>query len=78
MGTRILTSDEEKKYLNCSHKCMICGSEDISGGFIEINEAGAWQEVRCNDCGAVWNDTYTLTGVDLLDDGNERRMSNGQ
>lgn len=47
-------------------KCPACGSREIEGGSIEVDSTIAWQSVRCNDCGAGWNDTYALTGYSDL------------
>ena len=47
--------------------CPVCHSARFDGGFVEIDGATASQEIRCMNCGARWNDTYTLTGYTNLD-----------
>ncbi len=43
-------------------RCPFCGSEDIVGEGVEIDAAGATQEVSCSDCDKTWYDNYVLTG----------------
>ena len=50
-------------------RCLSCQSHDIEGGSVEIISGAAWQPVSCNSCGATWNDTYTLTGVEDFEAG---------
>jgi len=60
-----------KKYLDQSHRCLNCESEDIEGGSVEVDAGGATQDIACLDCGATWTDLYKLDyviNVDLLDD----------
>ena len=46
--------------------CPFCGPDaQIEGEGVEIDRGGANQEVSCCDCGAVWFDMYTLTGVEV-------------
>ena len=54
----------EQKYLESGgSKCPNCDSTSITGcGPVEMDD-GAWQNVECEDCGATWTDTYTLTGI---------------
>jgi hypothetical protein len=52
----------QKAYLKHDGQCPRCGSGDINGGFIEVDGAGASQEVSCNDCNAKWIDLYKLVG----------------
>lgn len=48
--------------------CPCCNSAEISGGPFTADSAIAWQEVTCSDCGAGWNDQYTLTGYVLVEE----------
>ena len=59
-GFKMLTSKEytEKSGVSCPE----CGSGDIEGGHIEVDEGGATQEIGCGACNSHWTDTYTLTG----------------
>ena len=56
----------EKEYINeGGTKCPECDSIDISGGIVEVDAGGAWQDVSCAECGATWQDIYTLTSFDI-------------
>ncbi|WP_321817029.1 MULTISPECIES: hypothetical protein [unclassified Paraburkholderia] len=50
-------------------RCPSCGSSDVSGGFVNIEEGSASQTLCCGECGAEWTDTYTLTGYANLEGG---------
>ena len=52
-----LTKKEHRENLN---RCPVCGSEDITGSFVEIDDDVATQEVSCNECDAEWTDLYKL------------------
>lgn len=54
------------EYLKSSAHCPNCNSEDIVGGFVEIDSDGAHQQVTCQDCWMVWMDVYTLTGMEIV------------
>lgn len=71
-----LTPEKALKYLKASHACPNCGSENIEGGFVEISEGGATQDVHCNDCNKRWFDIYQLVDVDQYPDESEGE-SNG-
>lgn len=61
--------NEEKaeRYVRWEYtRCPICKSGDINGDQVEIDGNVAWQRVSCVDCGAVWEDVYTLTGVNIV------------
>ena len=40
--------------------CPVCGSGDISGGFVEVWDDEAHQSVDCSACGSSWFDVYVL------------------
>lgn len=42
--------------------CPFCNSENIEGQQVEINDAGAEQEICCLDCDKEWVDFYKLAG----------------
>ena len=48
--------------------CPCCNSIDVSGGQVQVEAGIAWQEVTCSDCGASWNDQYTLTSYVLVEE----------
>jgi hypothetical protein len=62
-------ADEKRvqKYVNNGGNCCPqCEATDLEGTFVEVQSGSAYQRVSCNDCGAAWTDTYTLTGfIDL-------------
>lgn len=45
--------------------CLFCGSGEIEGGFITIEQGSATQSIICLDCEAEWDDRYKLTDVVL-------------
>lgn len=51
-----------EEYIKNPSLCPFCGSEDISGGSIEVDSGGAWQEVCCANCSNNWYDLYQLVG----------------
>lgn len=51
----------------CSCVNKDCRSDNIEGGEINIDAGACAQKVHCNDCGAAWEDTYSLTGYTGLD-----------
>ena len=44
--------------------CPFCGSDDIGGGFVNIETGEASQEMSCTRCNGRWQDLYKL--VDLI------------
>ena len=61
-----LTKAQKKDYIKKSGVCCpACGSDEIEGGFVEIDSGHAWQPVGCNECDAEWNDIYNLVDVEL-------------
>jgi len=53
-------------------KCPFCLSDDIDGGHIEVDGEQTWQEVECQNCGAVWQDIYKLVAVDIIQEPAEK------
>jgi hypothetical protein len=61
---RIATESERHQYY-VNHRgeyCPHCMSDHIEGGFVDISEGQAFQEVWCNDCDKEWKDSYKLQG----------------
>jgi hypothetical protein len=59
-----LTEAEKAEYLKGGRDCCPkCGCDIVEGGFVEIDEGRAFQEVSCNDCPAEWKDVYTINDV---------------
>jgi Zn finger protein HypA/HybF involved in hydrogenase expression len=60
-----LTRKQRREYVKEKYgHCPYCGSDDIEGGFIEVNDNYCWQPITCNNCEKEWNDLYTLTGIE--------------
>ncbi len=60
-----LTEDQQKKYVSSGGvRCPYCGSDDIEGGFVEINAGGAEQELVCNACQKKWRNVYQLVHIE--------------
>jgi hypothetical protein len=57
---------QKKEYLDAlGNICPYCHSSNINAlGSLECDDDGtADQEVECYDCGRLWKDIYTLTGL---------------
>lgn len=52
-----------EKYLVSPSRCGFCGSSDIDAGFFEADDGTGITKVKCDNCGAEWQDYYRLTGV---------------
>jgi len=68
-------STPEEKYLANPHQCPYCDSHGLLAN--ELVHSGPHemsQNVWCNECGASWDDKYTLTSMKPIqmeeDDGN--------
>lgn len=48
-----------------TNRCPICKSADISGGRLDADGSEAWQEIRCEECGAEWQDLFTSLHCDF-------------
>ena len=47
--------------------CPFCGPKaDVEGEGVDIGDGGASQEITCKECGGVWDDLYTLTGISVI------------
>lgn len=42
-------------------QCPVCHSAEIAGGFVEICDMEAVQEMDCAGCGAAWNEFYDFS-----------------
>ena len=53
---------EEEYVAKSGNVCPACGGTDLSStGPVETDTKIAWQPIECENCGATWNDCYTLT-----------------
>ena len=61
-----LTAQEKKAYIKGgANKCPSCRSDEIEGGFVEVDSGHCWQPVFCHECGAEWNDIYKLSDIEV-------------
>lgn len=58
-----LTVKKKRSYLRHGSCCPYCGSISITGESVDIEGAGASQEVSCHECERRWRDVYRLTNV---------------
>lgn len=63
-----MTKKQKEAYLKNPEKCPYCGSTVISADPMEVDEKHAWREVECSNCQETWNDVYTLTDVEDVED----------
>jgi len=55
---------DKKAYMKTSGMtCLYCGSYQIEGGGVEVDDNAAIQGVKCLDCGRSWSDVYRLVDV---------------
>lgn len=58
-----------KKYVETGGQyCPYCNGKQIEGGSVDIQDAGAVQEVSCLECEATWEDFYKLTEAWEIDE----------
>lgn len=59
----------EKEYVeNGGMICPVCESGYISSIVpLDYDVGIAWQEIKCNSCGARWTDKYNLVGYSDLE-----------
>ena len=46
--------------------CPNCCSEDIIGHTPNVLDSEITRPIECEDCGATWDETFSLTGYDNL------------
>jgi C4-type Zn-finger protein len=64
-----LTKSQIKKYLDDPIKCPLCGSSEIEAmGQSRKTAAIITDDIQCYDCGYLWTDVYTLTGIEVEDE----------
>lgn len=54
--------------------CPVCGSSDIMCNGMEQDYGDMFQDMNCEACGAVWTETYSLTGYMGLEKGEEENF----
>ena len=60
-------AEGEKEYIGSA--CPCCGSRNIEGEDFDFE--GESREVSCNKCNARWNELFTLTGFELIEEDGE-------
>lgn len=50
--------------------CPFCGGSGLDYGSGDFGSEAS-QEVSCMDCGSVWNDTYQLDGIEIIQIGHK-------
>lgn len=58
-------------------KCPFCGGSEIEGAEVNIDEGGAYQEVSCLDCNAVWSDNYDLVRYEFNETPDAQSLGDG-
>jgi transcription elongation factor Elf1 len=65
--TMLLTLGErqKQKYLDDPDHCPFCKSRNVGGGEIDLSDGRSLDRTfSCNECGKVWVEIFTLTGVE--------------
>ena len=52
----------QREYIQSSSRCPCCDDSNVEGKSVDIDSAGAWQDVTCHNCGFFWTDNYRLIG----------------
>lgn len=58
----------QEEYIEDSGECPRCGSDEIEGEEITIENGQAFQDVSCFQCGLRWQDQYLLNKFIILED----------
>ena len=66
MANKVLKCRTQRQYLKHPGECPFCKNENIDGDSVEIDGKNACQIVRCLNCDATWQDSYTLSGFEVL------------
>jgi len=54
----------KKQYMDCNGQhCPWCDSIDINMKDTYFDDAGAYGDCECENCGKKWRDIYTLTDM---------------
>lgn len=62
-GEGIMRTLTEEEYVKLGGgKCPFCRSNQIDGGFVNIEAGDAYQDITCIECNRVWTDHYILVG----------------
>ena len=48
-------------------ECPYCGSDEVEGGFIEVDGDHARQKMSCSRCLSMWNSVFVHVGYEAID-----------
>jgi formate dehydrogenase maturation protein FdhE len=68
----------DESHIEFSHQsdvCPFCGYDIVEGGWIEITQFGATQDVACAWCSSKWTNVYHLVSYMPID---VKRSSNNE
>jgi DNA-directed RNA polymerase subunit RPC12/RpoP len=64
-----ITAEMQAKYLaSGGNECPYCDGPVEADRGVEVDAGIAWQNVKCNRCGAEWIDEYKLVGISAADE----------
>lgn len=64
-----LTPEQVQAYVaNGASECPHCHSGNIVEAHYDAKSRKVFQQVHCQDCGSVWSDEYTLSGVAMIEE----------
>jgi predicted Zn-ribbon and HTH transcriptional regulator len=61
------TEETLQRYVKNPDFCPYCEQPVIEADRFDVEGRIAWQAVRCNECGAEWNDVYELVAVEKVE-----------
>ncbi len=54
--------ERQDRYLAQPDRCPYCGSSDLTGGSLTVDNGSCSQRIWCSDCDHSWYDCYALVG----------------
>lgn len=45
--------------------CPSCGSDEIEGGFVQVDAGSTRQKMFCNNCDTEWTEYYILASIQI-------------
>jgi len=66
-GVEQLDAESKSQYLQNAGYCPFCRSVQIEGDSLEVEGDAVYQDVKCLECEARWQDEYHLKNVRVLD-----------
>lgn len=59
-----LTKEQIKKYLDDPLHCPNCDNDIRVVGDDAYGDYNVWRSIKCDGCGAIYTEEYTLTGLE--------------